>query len=208
MTSDRFVPGALRERLSQLTRDPAHEWHRRGDLDIPDLEHSAVLMPVSDVGDDLEMVFTHRSEDLNRHSGEVSFPGGREEQADNTLVETALRETYEEIGLQPSAVDVFGALTEMPTVTGFQVVAYVGEFPATYELISDSSEIESIFRASLRRLADPSIHRVEERAFNDEVYPVHFFEYEGHTIWGATGWLLNTFLEYFDLVDTEHSQPD
>lgn len=205
MNSDRFEPEALRERLSQLTREPAHEWHQRGDLEFPGLEKSAVLIPLTDIGDDLEMVFTHRSQDLEQHSGEVSFPGGREEQEDNTLIETALREAYEEIGLHPSDVEVFGALTQMPTITGFRVVAYVGEFPNPYELIADSGEIETIFRAPLRRLADPSIHRVEEREFNGSVYPVHFFEYEGHTIWGATGWLLNTFLEYFDLVDTEHS---
>lgn len=208
MNSQRFDPEPLRERLSRLTREPAHEWHQRGDLEYPGLDRSAVLIPLTEVDGALEMLFTHRSQDLEKHSGEVSFPGGREETEDNTLVETALREAYEEVGLQPSDVELYGALTQMPTVTGFRVVAYVGEFSQPYELVADSGEIASIFQAPLRRLADPAIHRVEEREFEGKVYPVHFFEYEDYTIWGATGWLLYTFLEYFDLLDPERRLDD
>jgi 8-oxo-dGTP pyrophosphatase MutT (NUDIX family) len=208
MIDDRFDPERLREELSKLTREPARHWHGRGGFEFPELHRSAVLIPVTEVDGALEMLFTHRSEDLDRHSGEVSFPGGREEGDDNTLVETALREAHEEVGLQPGDVDVYGALTEMPTVTGFQVTAYVGEFPQPYELVADSGEIETIFQARLQRLADPSLHRLEEREYGGNVFPVHFFEYGDHTIWGATGWLLYIFLDHFELLDPERRLDD
>jgi len=206
MTHDPFEADLLRGRLSELSREPVHEWHDRSDLQISGLQRSAVLMALTEADGAFELVFTHRSQDLEQHSGEVSFPGGREETGDNTLVETALREAYEEIGLPPSEVEVFGAFTEMPTVTGFRVRAFVGEFPHPYDLIADSGEIESIFRAPLEKLADPEIHSVREREFNGTVYPVHYFEYGDHTIWGATGWLLNAFLDYYDLIESTRSR--
>ena len=201
MSAGNFDPDRIRERLERLSRDPRETWHRRGDFERWDLDDASVLIPLAEHDGEFYVVFTHRSAELDNHSGEVSFPGGRPEPEDNTLVETALREAYEEVALHPSDVEVFGALTEMPTVTGFRILALAGEYPHPYELVASPDEIQSIFEAPLSALADPSIHRIEQREFGGTVYPVHYFNYEDNLIWGATGHLLYEFLEYLDLVD-------
>lgn len=205
MTDGRFDPERIRRQLDRLTRDPIERWHDRTDLEHLDLQSAGVLMPLTHRDGEFHLVLTHRSDELEKHSGEVSFPGGRPEPEDNTLIETALRESYEEIALQPGDVEVFGALTELPTVTGFRIVSFVGEFPSPYELIPNPREIETLFEAPLGELADPAIHRVEEREFNGTVYPVHFFDYDGHVIWGATGFLLDSLLRYLDLKPENRS---
>ena len=201
MTDDRFDPDRIRERLGRLTRDPIEAWHDRADFDEFDLDSAAVLMPLTVRDGEFHLVLTHRADELENHSGEVSFPGGRAEPEDNTLVETALRESYEEIALHPGDVEVFGALTEMPTITGFEIVSFAGEFESPYELIANPREIETVFAAPLSVLADPDIHRLEHREWGGETYPVHFFEYDGHVIWGATGFLLDSLLRYLGLKD-------
>jgi 8-oxo-dGTP pyrophosphatase MutT (NUDIX family) len=203
MSEERFEPERVRRKLSELTRSPRQKWHQREGLPVEDLSEAGVLIPLAEKEGELHVLFTHRSQDMEKHSGEVSFPGGHVEPEDNTLVETALREAYEEVGLHPSDVEVYGAVTELPTVTGFRIEAFAGEYPHPYELIPCPREIETIFEAPLSALADPAIHRVEEREYAGQVFPVHFFDYDGHVIWGATGYMLHTFLEFLELIRTD-----
>ncbi len=203
MSQDRFAPVRIRRRLEGLTREPLECWHGRQDFDHWDLESAGVLMPMTVRDGEFRLVLTHRSDELEKHSGEVSFPGGRPELEDNTLVETALRESHEEIALHPSDVEVFGALTELPTITGFRIVSFAGEFTSPYELVANPREIASMFLAPLSALADPAAHRLERREFRGESYPVHFYDYDGHVIWGATGFLVYSLLDYLDLADGE-----
>lgn len=190
----------IRRRLDQLGATPRTRWSERSGLEGGDLDAAAVLIPLFERDGRMHVVFTHRAAHLSTHSGEVSFPGGRVEPQDSDREETALREAHEEIALPPEGVDVFGALTEMPTITGFHVRAYVGEFDGGEELVANPAEIETIFSASIPELVDPDIHRLEQREWEGQVFPVHFFEYGEHTIWGATGYLLWSFLDYLNLV--------
>ncbi len=201
MAVDLYNPRDVRRRLERLSNTPRSTWKRARDFAHRDLSASAVLVPLSEHDGELYVLFTQRSHELRNHSGEVSFPGGRREPEDDSLVETALRETYEEIALEPSSVHVYGALTRMPTITGFQVTAFVGEYDHDADLVSNPDEIHLLFRAPLSALADPANHRVENREFRGETYPIHFFDYEGHVIWGATGRMLWALLEYLELVD-------
>lgn len=196
MSEDWHSPAVVRRRLARLTRSPRKTWHERVDLAEESLAEAAVLIPIVERDGVLEVLFTERSHELRTHSGEVSFPGGGREPADDSLVETALRETHEEVGLIPSEVDIYGALTRIPTITGFEVTAFAGEFSSDSDLVIDPGEIHLIFQAPLAELGDPNTHRLEEREFRGEVFPVHFFDYEDHVIWGATGFLLYQFLEF------------
>ncbi len=196
MADDVYNPDKVRQKLARLSKQPLQRWHRGRDFAHRDLSESAVLVPLCERDGEFHVLFTQRSHDLRSHSGEVSFPGGRREIEDDSLIETALREAHEEIALHPSDVDVFGALARIPTITGYRVTAYAGEFPSPYDLILNPDEIHLIFQAPLAELADPANHRLEEREFGGAVYPVHFFDYEGHVIWGATGFLLHVLLEY------------
>ncbi|MFP4598294.1 MAG: NUDIX hydrolase [Persicimonas sp.] len=196
MADDPYKPDTVRRKLARLNKQPLQRWGRERDFAHRDLSESAVLVPLCERDGEFHVLFTQRSHELRSHSGEVSFPGGRRELEDDSLIETALREAHEEIALDPSDVDVFGALTRIPTITGYRVTAYAGEFPSPYDLILNPDEIHLIFQAPLAELADPANHRLEERDFGGEVYPVHFFDYQGHVIWGATGFLLHVLLEY------------
>jgi 8-oxo-dGTP pyrophosphatase MutT (NUDIX family) len=202
----RIDPERIRRRLVELADQPIHDWHDRDDFERAELQEAAVLIPLFVRDDQWHAVFTKRSDDLETHSGEVSFPGGRAESIDVSPEATALREAGEEIALAPSDVEVFGQLAEMPTITGFHVAAYVGRFDAPDELAPQPEEIETIFEAPLATLSRPDVHRIESRNFAGRIYPVHFFEYGEHTIWGATGYLLYHLLRYLDLIDDRREE--
>lgn len=196
MSRDLFDPEAVRLKLRQLCETPRHRYR-----DLPNMEHvlftqAAVLVPLTEIERELHVVFTRRSKDMREHSGEVSFPGGRADTADLNLVHTALRESQEEINLAPEAVHIYGALVQMPTITGYDVTTFVGEFAQPYDLVANPREIATIFSVPLSRLADEAIHRLEEREYAGVVYPLHFYEVEDHVIWGATGYMVHLFLEY------------
>lgn len=192
-------PETIRQRLRRLSDQPVRRWQDKRDKAGLRFAQSAVLVPLCERDGALNVLFTERSMNLRNHAGEISFPGGRREDVDPTLLDTALRETHEEIGLAPQNVQVYGALASLPTYTGFEITAYVGEFEARHTLVADTGEIDQIFEAPLSALRDPACHRIENRAYHGRVYPLHFYDFEGHVIWGATGLLLYTLLEFLEL---------
>ncbi|MFU8804162.1 MAG: NUDIX hydrolase [Bradymonadaceae bacterium] len=196
MSGEPFGPERVRERLRQLGSAPRHRFRDLPNMEGVEFTDAAVLIPLTQIEDEIHVVFTRRSHDMREHSGEVSFPGGRADACDETLVHTALRESHEEIQLEPSAVNIYGALVQMPTITGYSVTTFVGEFAQPYELVANPEEISTIFSVSLQALADETIHRIEEREYAGIVYPLHFYEVEGHVIWGATGYMVHLFLDY------------
>lgn len=190
----------IRERLQSLAERPRLDFESMPiAASFKDLKESAVLIPLRPGPDGLEVVLTKRSEQLRKHAGQISFPGGRRDPDDHTLVHTALRETWEEVGIRPDDVAVYGALIRMPTVTGYSITAYVGEFPMGTELLANPDEIDELIVAPLLALADPSIHRVEPLPWNGEVHDVHYFDYGRHLVWGATGFMLHEFFKFLGL---------
>ena len=100
-------------------------------MDAPGKTDAAVLVPLFHRGGELTAVLTERRADLRRHAGEISFPGGRQDEPDEDLRRTALREAHEEIGLDPAGVEVVGALAPVGTfVTGYRVFPFVGTIAA------------------------------------------------------------------------------
>ena len=155
--------------------------------------HSAVLVPLfADAEERLHAVFTRRRDDLRRHAGEISFPGGRRDEGE-TLVETALREAHEEIGLPAEAVDVVGALAPVGTfVTNYAIYPFVGLIEPGFAWIVQETEVAEVLEFSLDDLvAHHSLKRLVRRgmAFKTDVY-----ELEGHMIWGATARILGDLL--------------
>lgn len=192
-------PDLIRQRLRRLNEKPLRRWHDDRGVDEQIFWESAVLVPLCERDGELNLLFTERSKHLRNHAGEISFPGGRREDVDPTLLQTALRETHEEVGLAPEGVHIYGALASLPTYTGFEITAFVAEYDASREVVADPGEIHSLFEAPLSALRDPACHRIEQREYHGRVYPLHFYEYEGHIIWGATGLLLHTLLEFLEL---------
>ena len=150
---------------------------------------SAVLAPLYvDAEGALHAVFTRRRDDLKRHPGEISFPGGRQDPGE-TLIETALREAHEEIGLPPDAVDVVGALEPTPTfVTNYAIYPFVGVIDHGFEWVKQEAEVAEVLEFALEDLvAGHSIKRLVRRgmAFKTDVYEVG-----PHMVWGATARIL------------------
>jgi 8-oxo-dGTP pyrophosphatase MutT (NUDIX family) len=156
---------------------------------------AAVLLPLVMHPHTPTILFTRRTEGLQDHAGQVSFPGGSREASDSDSVATALRETEEEIGLDRSYVEVAGYLQGYLTITGFAVTPVVGLVQPGFSLALDPLEVAEIFEVPLSFLLDPVNRRVEGRELGGRRVGYYVFEYGQHRIWGATAAMLVGFLD-------------
>ncbi len=168
-----------------------------GPVPVASPRQSAVLAPLY-VGDDgPAVVLTRRAAHLRNHRGEVSFPGGRQEDHDVDLVATALREAHEEIRLAPDTVEVVGRLDRLGTfVSQSMIHPFVGLLPGRpHDLVADPGEVEHILHVPLADLLDPEAFHEEIWRFPDgNDRTLVFFEVVGDTIWGATARMLRQLL--------------
>ena len=138
------------------------------------------------------VLFTQRTADLRSHSGQISFPGGRAEPADPTPEFTALRETQEEIGLDPGSVEVLGRLPDYLTRTGYRVTPVVGAVRPPLALQPDPREVDEVFEVPLAFLLDPANHQRQSRELAGRIAWFYAIPYRERYIWGATaGKLVN-----------------
>jgi 8-oxo-dGTP pyrophosphatase MutT (NUDIX family) len=145
-------------------------------------------------GPEPSVVFTKRTDELPRHPGEISFPGGMRHGDDPDLLATALRETEEELGLSRELVDVLGSLEPLQTfTTGFTIAPFVGALDVDPVFTADPGEIAEVLEFPVSRLLDAEEPRTWTRG--DESYRGFVYELDGHTIWGATARILHEFLE-------------
>ncbi len=154
---------------------------------------AAVLAPFVE-GPEASLVFTVRSSDMSRHAGEISFPGGLQDPGE-TLSQTALREAFEEIGLDPGSTELVGALPPVhTTVSGILVVPFVGMLESLPAFVVSEGEIEEVLTFSLARLVEVE-RPVEVAREPGRVWRGFAYELDGYMIWGATGWMLHSLLE-------------
>lgn len=154
---------------------------------------AAVLAPIV-LEPEPSLILTVRAAALSRHAGEISFPGGLVDPGER-LADTALREAHEEIGLDPSLPRLLGALPAVHTfVSGILVVPFVGTLDRSPSLTVNEGEIEEVLTFAIARLA-----AVERPVSYDRpdggVWRGFAYELDGHTVWGATGWMLHSLLE-------------
>lgn len=165
------------------------------------LRESAVLVPLFLRDGQPHLVLTRRPQSLRRHAGQISFPGGATDPQDRSALETALRETHEELGLAPSQVEVLGSLSEIPTITSFRIRPFVGVISGEVSYRPNPEEIDEVIEAPLRALVDPGIHRVESVRVMGADHPVHYYQHGPHLIWGATARILRDLLEIGAMLD-------
>ncbi|MBN3767829.1 CoA pyrophosphatase [Burkholderia sp. Ac-20365] len=201
VASARLTPDGLRARFEQNLpwEQETREVRWR---DTTDPRVAAVLVPLVVREGGLTVLLTQRTAHLNDHAGQVSFPGGRHEPHDADTTATALREAQEEVGLEPSRVEVLGTLPEYLTGTGFRVTPVVGLVHPPFTVQADTFEVAEIFEVPLRFLMDPKNHEVRvlsweggERRFFAMPYPRG--EVGGdYFIWGATAGMLRNFYRF------------
>lgn len=160
----------------------------RTTLEPADKTRAAVLVPLLPVDGAPHLLFTRRAHHLPHHRGEVSFPGGRLHPEDGTdLARTALRESQEEIGLDPADVTVLGALDDVETrASRFVITPFVGVVPYPYEWRPSPDEVDAIFTVPLAVLSAPATETSEMWDFGGRTIPIHAYRIGGQVIWGAT----------------------
>ena len=160
-------------------------------MDAPGTKDAAVLVPLYP---DLRAVFTERRADLRRHAGEISFPGGRQDDPDEDLRETALREAQEEIGLDPADVELVGALPPVGTfVTGYRIFPFVGRIQAQHVWTPQESEVARVLEFSLTDLVRG--HEMKRLVRKGVPIKTPTYTVDGHLVWGATARIVHSLLE-------------
>ncbi|MGZ4136880.1 MAG: NUDIX hydrolase [Actinomycetota bacterium] len=159
----------------------------------PDTRLAGVLVPLV-LGERPSAVFTRRTEHLSRHAGEISFPGGLRHDEDGDLRATALRETQEELGLDPASVDVLGTLPPVHTfVSGILIVPFVGALSERPAFRPNDAEIAEVLEFALDEL--DRAESLVEFPREGRVYRGYAYEMPNATIWGATARILHDLLE-------------
>jgi 8-oxo-dGTP pyrophosphatase MutT (NUDIX family) len=161
-------------------------------MDAPGHKDAAVLVPL--YREPLAAVFTERRGDLSRHAGEISFPGGRQDHPDEDLRETALREAHEEIGLDPSGVELVGALPPVGTfVTGYRVFPFVGLIEPGQTWRPQASEVEKVLEFTLAELVRG--HEMQRLIRKGVPIKTPTYTVDGHLVWGATARIVQSLLK-------------
>ena len=168
-----------------------------------DVREAAVLAPVVERPEGYHLLFTRRADHLGEHAGQMSFPGGGREPVDADLLDTALREANEEIGLLPSEADPVGRVDDILTVTDYAVRPFVARVPDR-EYVPDEREVAEVAVLPVAKLIAPENYEHETREHPEygEIL-VHYFHVDGYTVWGATGRILAQLLE----LTTDWSRP-
>lgn len=199
--TDTEIRNIIVERIRQLDDDaPEYRPGASGrfsdhDLNTPPvlprpLRPAAVLVPLVEHPGGLTILLTQRTEHLHDHAGQISFPGGRVEPDDAGIIDTALRETREEIGLTPEYIDVVGYLDTYETVTGFLITPVVSFVTPGFRLRFDQFEVADAFEVPLDFILDPGNHQIHSRMRHGAERRYHVFEYRDRYIWGATAGML------------------
>jgi len=184
------LPDLIRQTLN--SREPKRIYNPP-----PNYRHAGVLIPLLFEDGMHKVLFTKRTDKVEHHKGQISFPGGAADDEDNSMKETALRESEEEIGLLRDDVDVLGRIDDIFTVaSGFVVHPFVGLIPGSYDFKLQKIEVKRLIKVPWDTLITNSVenktYTVESEGTN---YQTPAFEYNGDVIWGATAWMMENFID-------------
>ncbi len=191
----------IAQRLHDAARDFGPESDGYSEIDLTDdarLKCAAVLVPLIWDSDSWSLLFTRRTDRVESHKGQVSFPGGGCDEGESTPEQTALREAQEEIGIDPAAVHVLGRLANLITVSSFRVTPVVGVIAWPAVLRVEAQEVERVFTIPLDWLSDRR-NRWEFGLPGRNRSLIAYHPYDGELLWGATARIAVSFLSAIGL---------
>jgi len=154
---------------------------------------AGVLVLLFDRDGEYWVILNRRTQKVEHHKGEICFPGGRKDSLDKDLTETALRETWEEMGIAPGSVSVLGVLDKTETTTGYEITPTVGLISYPYQFNTHNDEVEAVIEMPLSALFLNDTRRDEAKLIEGEVIMQPAFHYENNMIFGATARILSNF---------------
>ena len=169
--------------------------HPKKTVNDPSLTPAGVMLLIYRKNGEHCVLLNRRTDQVEHHKGEISFPGGRRDENDATLLETALRETEEEMGLRREDIEPLGDLDDIPTSSKFLISTYVGTIEYPYHFKPNDSEVAEVLEIPLSALMDPKNVRDEVRIVDQHLVNSPAYAYDGHLIFGATARVLRRFLE-------------
>ncbi len=155
---------------------------------------AAVLMPIFQMNSEPHFLLTLRTKEVQTHKGQVSFPGGMRA-ADESLETTALRETFEEVGLDPGRIEILGRFHDYLSSNGYRVTPFAGFIRDPFAIKIQSREVAEVLMVPFRIFTDPGRLRIEPRLHLGKMIDVFFFSYGSYEIWGLTARIIKDFLE-------------
>ena len=158
-------------------------------------KRASVLIPLLKIEGEVYIMLTLRSSKMSSHPGQVSFPGGKQDSNDQNSLQTALRETHEEIGLPAKKIEVIGTLDQILSLHYYLVTPFVGLIPSNFVPVPNTDEIDSVFKVPLTFFMKSENHWSEEKMTFSYPVLVHHFEYQGYDIWGLTAKLIFRLME-------------
>ena len=186
----------IKQALSQRQKLHISDSHRTA---------SAVLIPMYKKQGEYHILFIQRTDRVKDHKGQISFPGGAYEEEDDNLLQTALRESTEEVGLAAEDVEVLGELDDLRTIGSNYVISpFVGRMPWPYQLKVDEWETEEVIEVPLSVLLDNSNISQDKTILEGEEIDQYYYHYQDKVIWGATARILNQLLGILaDIIEDE-----
>ncbi len=187
----------------QLETAPSSDFDLNPGIVLPagrKLRPAGVLVALIDGQDGLDVVLTKRSSALKHHPGQIAFAGGKQDEGDKTVIDTALREAKEEIGLPTDLVEVIGTLPTHETVTSFLVTPVVAHISAPFQGIAEPGEVAEIFRAPLAHVGDVARYQIQGRRWRGQMRFYNAVPYGPYYIWGATARILRVLAERLAVV--------
>ena len=151
---------------------------------------ASVLIPILTFKKDLEILLTKRSNNLKNHPGQIAFPGGKKDQSDRSPIETALRETQEEVGLNPKNVEIIASLPSHKTATGFVIKPYLGLINQPFSETLRQGEVDEIFTVPYEYILNEKNFSIHTRKWNESQRSYYVVPYGPYYIWGATARIL------------------
>ncbi|OHD62954.1 MAG: hypothetical protein A2176_04860 [Spirochaetes bacterium RBG_13_51_14] len=169
--------------------------HEARELSHTGLRHASVMMLIMNKKGAPHVLLTRRTDTVSTHKGQVSFPGGGADEADDGRLSTAYRETFEEVGISRERIEYLGRFDDYISISGFLVTCFIGAIDYPYACTVNRHEIESCFDAPLSKFVNQEYDRYELYNYGGSDYRVFFYYHEGYEIWGLTARILTDFGE-------------